>query len=42
MSLTDLANKFGSDKGTLHGRGCRPHRYTYLYDLILHPYRSAR
>ncbi len=37
-NLTDLANQFGSDKGTKHGEP--PHRYTYLYDLILAEYRS--
>ncbi len=37
-NLTDLANQFGSDKGTTHGEP--PHRYTYLYDLILAEYRS--
>ncbi len=38
MNLTDLANKFGSDKGTT--RGEPPHRYTYLYDLIFSPLRD--
>lgn len=36
--LTTLADKYGSDKGTR--RGSPPHRYTYLYDLILGQYRS--
>ena len=31
--LTTLANKYRSDKGTRYGSP--PHRYTYLYDLIL-------
>jgi hypothetical protein len=30
-NLTSLANKYGSDKGTLYGL---PHKYSYLYDLI--------
>ena len=37
-TLTDLANQFGSDKGTKHGSP--PHKYTYLYDLVLARYRS--
>ena len=37
-NLTDLANEFGSDKGTKHGHP--PHRYTYLYDLVLASYRN--
>jgi hypothetical protein len=40
ISLTDLANRFGSDKGMLMGIGGPPHRYTYLYDLLLAPYRT--
>jgi hypothetical protein len=36
-NLTMLANKLGSDKGTQ--RGAPPHKYTYLYDLILDQYR---
>jgi hypothetical protein len=35
-SLTDLANKYHSDKGTK--TGVPPHKYTYLYDLILDKY----
>ena len=38
MNLTDLANKFGSDKGTKVGNP--PHRYTFLYDLIFHELRG--
>ena len=38
-NLTSLANKFRSDKGTTHGAA--PHKYTYLYDLILDRYRQA-
>ena len=37
-NLTTLANKYGSDKGTQ--RGAPPHKYTYLYDLILDRYRN--
>jgi hypothetical protein len=37
-NLTDLANKYGSDKGTRHGNP--PHKYTYLYDLILDKYKA--
>jgi len=35
-NLTDLANKYWSDKGTIAGGP--PHKYTYLYDLILNKY----
>jgi hypothetical protein len=35
MSLTELANRFKSDKGTQ--AGTPPHRYTYLYDLLFWP-----
>jgi len=38
-TLTILADRYGSDKGTK--RGAPPHRYTYLYDLILDKYRNA-
>jgi hypothetical protein len=38
VNLTDLANKFGSDKGTKVGNP--PHRYTFLYDLIFHELRD--
>src|SRR5207247_671583 len=37
-TLTGLANKYGSDKGTVHG--APPHRYTMLYDLIFYPVRD--
>jgi hypothetical protein len=40
ISLTALANKYGSDKGTRHG--APPHKYTYLYDLILDNYRHLK
>jgi hypothetical protein len=35
-NLTTLANRYGSDKGTLHGGP--PHKYSYLYDLIFKDY----
>ena len=38
VNLTDLANKFGSDKGTKVGDP--PHRYTFLYDLLFHEIRD--
>src|SRR3954468_3935244 len=38
MSLTELANRFGSDKGTTVG--APPHRYTHLYDLVFWSYRE--
>ncbi len=38
-NLTSLANKYQSDKGTLQGK--TPHKYTYLYDLILDRYRNS-
>jgi hypothetical protein len=38
MNLTELANKFRSDKGTTHGEP--PHKYTYLYDLLFWPLRE--
>jgi hypothetical protein len=38
LTLTALANQFGSDKGTKVG--APPHRYTYLYDLIFWPVRE--
>lgn len=38
MNLTALADRFGSDKGTLTGDP--PHRYSYLYDLVFTPYRD--
>ncbi len=31
-NLTELADRYGSDKGTL--RGTPPHRYAFLYDLL--------
>lgn len=37
-SLTALANRFGSDKGNRLGEH---HRYTYLYDLVFYPYKTA-
>jgi len=37
-TLTGLADKYRSDKGTRYGEP--PHRYTTLYDLILYPYRN--
>ncbi len=40
VNLTDLANRFGSDKGTVTGVGGPPHRYTYLYDILFAPYRT--
>ena len=36
LNLTQLANKYHSDKGTTSGDP--PHKYTYLYDLILDKY----
>ncbi len=38
MNLTELANRFRSDKGTVHGNP--PHRYSHLYDLLFAPYRN--
>jgi hypothetical protein len=35
-NLTDLANKYGSDKGTT--AGSISHKYSYMYDLILDKY----
>ncbi len=37
-TLTELADRFHSDKGTQTGGP--PHRYTYLYDLLFWPYRE--
>ena len=34
VNLTDLADRYGSDKGSLK------HRYTELYHLLFHPYRD--
>jgi hypothetical protein len=34
MNLTELANRYGSDKGT---RANSRHRYTYIYDLLFSP-----
>jgi hypothetical protein len=34
VTLTDLADRFKSDKGTK--AGTPPHRYTYLYDLLFY------
>jgi hypothetical protein len=33
-NLTDLADRFGSDKGSVK------HRYTELYQMLFHPYRT--
>lgn len=35
-NLTDLADRFGSDKGTIK------HRYTELYHMLFNPYRSRK
>jgi hypothetical protein len=37
MNLTELANRYGSDKGSVVSL---PHRYTYLYELLFHPLRD--
>ncbi|MGV6839623.1 MAG: hypothetical protein ACWA40_05455 [Planktomarina sp.] len=34
MNLTDLADRFGSDKGS------KKHRYSELYQMLFHPYRD--
>jgi hypothetical protein len=39
LNLTELADKYGSDKGTK--RGSLPHKYTYLYDLIFDRYKLS-
>jgi hypothetical protein len=40
-SLTELANRFGSDKGTEGpGPGFRGHNYTPVYESYLEPYRD--
>ena len=39
-TLTELAARFKSDKGL--NVGARPHRYTYLYDLLFWHYRQKR
>jgi len=36
INLTDLADRFGSDKGS------SKHRYTELYHMLFHPYRSRK
>ncbi|MGR3571260.1 hypothetical protein [Brevirhabdus sp.] len=36
VNLTDLADKYGSDKGSIK------HRYTELYHLLFHPYRQRK
>jgi predicted O-methyltransferase YrrM len=41
-SLTELANRFGSDKGTVSGINGPPNRYTRLYDMLFAPYRNRR
>ncbi len=38
-NLTNLANKFQSDKGT---QASFAHKYSYLYDLIFWPYQNAK
>jgi hypothetical protein len=38
-SLTDLANQYGSDKGTMHGDR---HNYTALYDMLFTPIRHRK
>lgn len=38
LSLTDLANASGSDKGTTHPY---PHHYTRIYDMLLQPHRHS-
>ena len=35
LNLTDLADRYGSDKGS------RKHRYTELYHMLFHPYRNG-
>lgn len=37
-NLTELANQYDSDKGTTGGR--KPHKYTYIYDLLFYPYKD--
>jgi len=39
-NLTQLAQKYGSDKGLHHGSVA--HKYTYLYDLILDRYKDEK
>lgn len=36
INLTDLADRFGSDKGSTK------HRYTELYHLLFNPYRGRK
>ncbi|MFD2740040.1 hypothetical protein ACFSUD_10700 [Sulfitobacter aestuarii] len=36
LNLTDLADRYGSDKGS------RKHRYTELYHMLFHPYRQRK
>lgn len=36
MNLTDLADRYGSDKGSTK------HRYTELYHMLFHPYRQRK
>jgi hypothetical protein len=36
INLTDLADRFGSDKGSAK------HRYTELYHMLFHPYRQRK
>ena len=37
MNLTDIANRCGTDKGTVHGAA---HAYTVIYDLMFHSLRD--
>lgn len=37
MNLTDLANKYATDKGTVTGAA---HAYTLVYDLLFHSFRN--
>lgn len=39
VSLTDLANASGSDKGTAGHPS--PHHYTRIYDMLLQPHRHS-
>ena len=36
MNLTDLADRYGSDKGTIK------HRYTELYHMLFNPFRHRK
>ena len=37
--LTEIANDYGTDKGTAHGDR---HGYTLIYELLLAPYRDLK